>query len=162
MARRRSCMGEKSGCFDRLRVQFGGKYKVYHLCTLYKWNCLFTFYIARFLQKRLEQTLEVLKRAPIPWSSTINTLAETSSNFQHSLSSKIKIECDYVPIKLVLKKYGYATIGVNSVSTSGTIVTPSETSLWITTWTNLFVLETNITHRKRRSWFHDRWYGCAG
>ncbi|XP_032665810.1 kinetochore-associated protein 1 [Odontomachus brunneus] len=66
------------------------------------------------LENRLEQTLEVLRRAPVPWTSTISTLAETSSNFDHSLSSKIKIECDYVPIKLVLKKYGYATIGINN------------------------------------------------
>ncbi|XP_014472123.1 PREDICTED: kinetochore-associated protein 1 [Dinoponera quadriceps] len=66
------------------------------------------------LENRLEQTLEVLKRAPVPWSSTISTLAETSSNFDHSLSSKIKLERDYIPKKIVLKKYGYMTIGVNN------------------------------------------------
>lgn len=67
-------------------------------------------------KKRLEQILLVLRKAPVPWSSIITTLAETSINYDHSLSFKIKIECDYVPIKLILKKYGYATIGVNDVS----------------------------------------------
>ncbi|XP_025162711.1 kinetochore-associated protein 1 isoform X2 [Harpegnathos saltator] len=66
------------------------------------------------LENRLKQTLEVLRRASVPWTSTISTLAETSSTFDHNLSSKIKIERDYVPIKLILKKYGYATIGVNN------------------------------------------------
>ncbi|EGI62662.1 Kinetochore-associated protein 1 [Acromyrmex echinatior] len=63
------------------------------------------------IEKRLEQTLIVLRKAPVPWSSIIATLAETSINYDHSLSFKIKIECDYVPTKLILKKYGYATIG---------------------------------------------------
>ncbi|KYN06464.1 Kinetochore-associated protein 1 [Cyphomyrmex costatus] len=63
------------------------------------------------IEKRLEQTLIVLRKAPVPWSSTIATLAETGINYDHSLSFKIKIECDYVPTKLILKKYGYATIG---------------------------------------------------
>lgn len=67
-------------------------------------------------QKRLEQTLAILKKAPVPWSSTIATLAETSSNFDHDLSTKIKSECNYVSIKLILKKYGYAAIGINNVS----------------------------------------------
>lgn len=67
------------------------------------------------IKKRLEQTLIVLRKAPVPWSSTVATLAETSINYNHSLSFKIKIECDYVPIKLILIKYGYATIGVNNV-----------------------------------------------
>ncbi|KYM77244.1 Kinetochore-associated protein 1 [Atta colombica] len=63
------------------------------------------------IEKRLEQTLIVLRKAPVPWSSIIATLAETSINYNHSLSFKIKTECDYVPTKLILKKYGYATIG---------------------------------------------------
>ncbi|XP_012222587.2 kinetochore-associated protein 1 isoform X1 [Linepithema humile] len=66
------------------------------------------------IEKRLEQTLAILKKAPVPWSSTIATLAETSSNFDHSLAAKIKIERNYVSIKLVLKKYGYAAIGINN------------------------------------------------
>ncbi|XP_011646790.1 kinetochore-associated protein 1 [Pogonomyrmex barbatus] len=66
------------------------------------------------IEKRLEQTLIILRKAPVPWSSTIATLAETSSNYDHSLVSKIKIERDYVPIKLILKKYGFASIGVNN------------------------------------------------
>ncbi|XP_011703096.1 PREDICTED: uncharacterized protein LOC105459093, partial [Wasmannia auropunctata] len=66
------------------------------------------------IEKRLEQTLIVLRKAPVPWSSIIANLAETSINYDHNLSFKIKIECDYVPIKLILKKYGYATIGVNN------------------------------------------------
>jgi len=59
--------------------------------------------------------LTVLRKAPVPWSSTIITLAETNSNFDHELSFEIKVEYDYVPIKVILKKYGYATIGVNNV-----------------------------------------------
>jgi len=70
----------------------------------------------------LEQTLIVLRKAPVPWSSIIATLAETSINYNHNLSFKIKTECDYVPTKLILKKYGYATIGVNNVGISCGIV----------------------------------------
>ncbi|XP_018307801.1 kinetochore-associated protein 1 [Mycetomoellerius zeteki] len=66
------------------------------------------------IEKRLEQTLVVLRKAPVPWSSIIATLAETSINYDHNLSFKIKTERDYVPTKLILKKYGYATIGVNN------------------------------------------------
>ncbi|XP_011864354.1 PREDICTED: uncharacterized protein LOC105560128 isoform X2 [Vollenhovia emeryi] len=66
------------------------------------------------MEKRLDQTLMVLRKAPVPWSPIIATLAETSINYDHSLSFKIKMECDYVPIKLILIKYGYATIGVNN------------------------------------------------
>ncbi|XP_020293993.1 kinetochore-associated protein 1 isoform X2 [Pseudomyrmex gracilis] len=66
------------------------------------------------IENRLEQTLAVLKKVPVPWSSAVTTLAETSSSLDHSLCFKIKIERDYVPIKLVLKKYGYSTIGVNN------------------------------------------------
>lgn len=73
-------------------------------------------------KKRLEQILLVLRKAPVPWSSTIATLAKTSINYDHSLSFKIKIEYDYVPIKLILKKYGYATIGVNNVSINYDII----------------------------------------
>ncbi|KYN24330.1 Kinetochore-associated protein 1 [Trachymyrmex cornetzi] len=63
------------------------------------------------IEKRLEQTLVVLRKAPVPWSSIITTLAETSINYDHGLSFKIKTECNYVPTKLILKKYGYVTIG---------------------------------------------------
>lgn len=73
-------------------------------------------------KKRLEQTLIILRKAPVPWSPTITTLAETSINYNHSLSFKIKIECDYVPIKLILMKYGYATIGVNNVGINCDII----------------------------------------
>lgn len=73
-------------------------------------------------KKRLEQILLVLRKAPVPWSLTIATLAKTSINYDHSLSFKIKIEYDYVPIKLILKKYGYATIGVNNVSINYDII----------------------------------------
>ncbi|XP_072756372.1 kinetochore-associated protein 1 isoform X2 [Anoplolepis gracilipes] len=70
------------------------------------------------IEDRLKQTLTVLRKAPVPWSSTIITLAETSSNIDHELSFEIKLVQDYVPIKLVLKKYGYATIGINNKLTS--------------------------------------------
>jgi len=66
--------------------------------------------------------LIVLRKAPVPWSSIIAALAETSINYNHSLSLKIKIECDYVPIKIVLMKYGYATIGINNVGTNCGII----------------------------------------
>ncbi|KAF7379791.1 hypothetical protein HZH68_016739 [Vespula germanica] len=65
------------------------------------------------VQNRLKLTLEILKKAPVPWSSTISQLAEISIKFEHPLSTKIKIERDYVPIKFILKKYGYAHIGIN-------------------------------------------------
>ncbi|KAI4495651.1 hypothetical protein M0802_008486 [Mischocyttarus mexicanus] len=64
-------------------------------------------------QNRLKITLEILKKAPIPWSKTISELAEISTRFDHPLSTKIKIERDYIPIKFILKKYGYTYIGIN-------------------------------------------------
>jgi len=66
------------------------------------------------IENQLEQILAVLKKAPVPWSSTITTLAEIGNNFDHDLVFKIKIECDYVPIKLIVKKYGCTTIDVNN------------------------------------------------
>ncbi|XP_035724093.1 kinetochore-associated protein 1-like [Vespa mandarinia] len=65
------------------------------------------------IQNRLKLTLEILKKASIPWSSTISQLAEMSIKFEHPLSTKIKIERDYIPIKFILKKYGYANTGIN-------------------------------------------------
>ncbi|XP_017761105.1 PREDICTED: kinetochore-associated protein 1 [Eufriesea mexicana] len=66
------------------------------------------------IETKLQQTLEVLKKASVPWSSTILSLVETSYNFDHILTSKIKIEHNCVSIKLILKKYGYERIGINS------------------------------------------------
>ncbi|KOC60522.1 Kinetochore-associated protein 1 [Habropoda laboriosa] len=66
------------------------------------------------IETKLQQILEVLKKATVPWSSSIITLAERSSNFDHSLTSQIRIEYNYVPIKLVLKKYGYERTGINN------------------------------------------------
>jgi hypothetical protein len=66
------------------------------------------------VENQLEQILAVLRKAPVPWSSTITTLAEIGSNFDHDLVFKIRIERDYVPIKLILKKYGCTTIDVNN------------------------------------------------
>ncbi|XP_076628517.1 kinetochore component rough deal [Colletes latitarsis] len=65
------------------------------------------------VETRLQQTLEVLKKAFVPWSSTIVTLAETSSNLDHILAFQIKMEYNYMSIKLILKKYGYERIGIN-------------------------------------------------
>lgn len=45
-----------------------------------------------------------------------------NSHFDHDLSSKIENELNYVAVKLVLKKYGYAAIGVKYVSTNYKII----------------------------------------
>ncbi|XP_068973508.1 kinetochore-associated protein 1 isoform X2 [Bombus flavifrons] len=66
------------------------------------------------IETKLQRTLEVLKKATVPWSSTIVTLAETSYNSDHILISQIKMEHNCVPIKLILKKYGYERIGINN------------------------------------------------
>lgn len=68
------------------------------------------------LQTKLQQILEVLKKAVVPWTSTIVSLIETSYDFDHILTSQIRIEHNFVPIKLILKKYGYERIGINNVS----------------------------------------------
>lgn len=98
----------------------------------------------------MKQTLAVLRRAPVPWSSTIISLSETSSNFDHELSFEIKIECEYVPIKLILKKYGYATIGVNNVSMNHIALCFYEIFMYCIL-TNYLFLEINITDNKRKS-----------
>lgn len=67
-------------------------------------------------QTKLQQTLEVLKKASVPWSSTMTTLAEENGNLDYALASQIRIEYNSVPIKLILKKYGYERIGINDVS----------------------------------------------
>lgn len=43
-------------------------------------------------------------------------LAEASTNIDHVLASQIRMECNCVPIKIILKKYGYERIGINNVS----------------------------------------------
>ncbi|XP_076656140.1 kinetochore component rough deal [Halictus rubicundus] len=65
------------------------------------------------IETRLQQTLEVLKKASVPWSSTMVNLAEISSNLDHALASQVRIELSCVSIKLILKKYGYERIGIN-------------------------------------------------
>ncbi|XP_078043624.1 kinetochore component rough deal [Augochlora pura] len=66
------------------------------------------------VKTKLQQTLEVLKKASVPWSSTIVNLAERSTHLDHALASQVKIELSCVPIKLILKKYGYERVGINS------------------------------------------------
>ncbi|XP_053980593.1 kinetochore-associated protein 1 [Hylaeus volcanicus] len=65
------------------------------------------------VETKLQQTLDVLKKASVPWSSTMINLAEMSINLDHALASQIRIEYNFVPIKLILKKYGYERIGIN-------------------------------------------------
>ncbi|XP_043286981.1 kinetochore-associated protein 1 isoform X2 [Venturia canescens] len=64
------------------------------------------------VQNRLQQTVDVLGKSPVPWSPTIIALAEAASDFDHPLASKIRAERNRVTIKLILKKYGYAQIGL--------------------------------------------------
>ncbi|XP_076288351.1 kinetochore component rough deal [Lasioglossum baleicum] len=66
------------------------------------------------IETRLQQTLEVLKKASVPWSSTMVNLAEMSRNLDHALASQVRIEFSCVSIKLILKKYGYERIGLNN------------------------------------------------
>ncbi|XP_076766662.1 kinetochore component rough deal [Xylocopa sonorina] len=81
--------------------------------TLWEKRVVIIIDLIEDIEIKLQQTLEIVKRASVPWSSTIETLAEMSQNFDHILASQIRIECNYVPIKLILKKYGYERIGIN-------------------------------------------------
>ncbi|XP_008550216.1 kinetochore-associated protein 1 [Microplitis demolitor] len=65
------------------------------------------------IQNRLQQTLEVLKKAPVPWSDALTALADQSYTYNHPLVSDIFTESNNVTIKLILKKYGFAHIGCN-------------------------------------------------
>ncbi|XP_066599357.1 kinetochore-associated protein 1 isoform X2 [Prorops nasuta] len=64
------------------------------------------------IEARLLLVLEILKSAPVPWSFNIHTLAEVNSKMNHPLASKIKIEINCLPIKLILKKYRFEKIGI--------------------------------------------------
>ena len=68
------------------------------------------------IQNRLQLILEVLKAAPVPWSSTMISLAEQSYAYDHVLVSKIRTESNSIPVKLILKKYGFELVGINNVS----------------------------------------------
>ena len=74
------------------------------------------FYSHLFRQNRLQKTLDVLKKAPVPWSNTVIDLAEASYVFDHPLVSEIRTESNGVAVKLILKKYGYAHVGLCTVS----------------------------------------------
>ncbi|XP_012278526.1 kinetochore-associated protein 1 [Orussus abietinus] len=65
------------------------------------------------IQSQLQQTLSALQKAPVPWSSTMSSLAERSYSFDHELVIQIRAESTYVSTKLILKKYGYERIGLN-------------------------------------------------
>ncbi|CAD6208998.1 GSCOCG00003645001-RA-CDS [Cotesia congregata] len=65
------------------------------------------------IQNRLQQTLEVLKKAPVPWSDALSTLADQSYKYNHPLVAQIHIESNSITLKLILKKYGFAHIGCN-------------------------------------------------
>lgn len=68
------------------------------------------------LQSRLQQTLDTLKKASVPWSPTMLALVETSTSIKHPLLSAIVTERTLVGTKLILKKYDYQCIGVTDVS----------------------------------------------
>ncbi|XP_063991507.1 kinetochore-associated protein 1 [Diachasmimorpha longicaudata] len=65
------------------------------------------------IQNRLQQTLEVLKKAPVPWSPAISSLAEDSCRYDHPLVGKIRIESSSIAVKLIMKKYGFAHVGLS-------------------------------------------------
>ncbi|XP_015120156.1 kinetochore-associated protein 1 [Diachasma alloeum] len=65
------------------------------------------------IQNRLQQTLEVLKKAPVPWSPAVASLAEESCRCDHPLVGQIRIESSSVAVKLIMKKYGFAHVGLS-------------------------------------------------
>ncbi|KAK0087534.1 hypothetical protein PV325_000784 [Microctonus aethiopoides] len=67
------------------------------------------------IQNRLQQTLFVLKKAPVPWSDVLIQLAQQSFVYDHPLVSQIRFESNYVTEKLILKKYGFAHTGQSMV-----------------------------------------------
>ncbi|XP_011306645.1 kinetochore-associated protein 1 [Fopius arisanus] len=64
------------------------------------------------VQNKLQQVLEVLKKAPVPWSPAVSGLAEESCRCDHPLVGQIRIESSSVAVKLIMKKYGFAHVGL--------------------------------------------------
>lgn len=66
------------------------------------------------IQNRLQLVLDVLKAAPVPWSATMDLLAEENCLYDHPLVSKIKIEKNSIPVKLILKKYDFEDVSLSN------------------------------------------------
>ncbi|XP_015589357.1 kinetochore-associated protein 1 [Cephus cinctus] len=66
------------------------------------------------VENRLEQTLHILRKAPVPWSETMVALAKSSYAFDHPLTMEIKNESDSIPTKLILKKYQCEHVSLNN------------------------------------------------
>ncbi|XP_051156783.1 kinetochore-associated protein 1 isoform X2 [Leptopilina boulardi] len=66
------------------------------------------------IQNRLQLVLDVLKAAPVPWSATMDLLAEENCLYDHALVSKIRIEKNSIPVKLILKKYGFEDVTLSN------------------------------------------------
>lgn len=58
-----------------------------------------------FCVRRLECTVLILKYADVPWSRTIDTIAEKAMLENHPLSAQIREEKQNFPFKKLLKKY---------------------------------------------------------
>ncbi|XP_046740474.1 kinetochore-associated protein 1 [Diprion similis] len=69
------------------------------------------------VESRLQQVVDVLKKASVPWSPTILALVDASSSIKHPLVSAIRNERNSVALKVILKKYGYQHIGVTDALT---------------------------------------------
>ncbi|XP_075219832.1 kinetochore component rough deal [Lycorma delicatula] len=54
----------------------------------------------------IQGVLCVIRKAAIPWSSTVKQLVDKASNLNHPLTSDIDRERSLIPQKLILKKYG--------------------------------------------------------
>ncbi|XP_015522627.2 kinetochore-associated protein 1 [Neodiprion pinetum] len=67
------------------------------------------------VETRLQQVVDILKKASVPWSPTILALVDASSSIKHSLVSTIRNERNSVALKVILKKYGYQHIGVTDI-----------------------------------------------
>ncbi|XP_034939005.1 kinetochore-associated protein 1 [Chelonus insularis] len=64
------------------------------------------------IQIRLQRTLDILRKAPVPWSDPLISLVEQSYEYNSPLVAQVRLESTFVAVKLILKKYGFAQIGL--------------------------------------------------
>lgn len=66
-------------------------------------------------QKRLRSILLMLRKAPVPLTSTMESVIETSYKYSHNLVTDIRKEKSLIPKKTLYKKYGYQQVGLCEV-----------------------------------------------
>ncbi|XP_046673304.1 kinetochore-associated protein 1 isoform X3 [Homalodisca vitripennis] len=72
------------------------------------WEAIVTALVPHInsIQTKLDAILHVLNSAPVPWTATVAQLAEQGVRLPHYRASEVYNECNNVPKKLIMKKYG--------------------------------------------------------